>query len=441
MPRKSSKFSSLKKSSRNSRQTVVDIHQYIKQEKEEIIVDVVEWTEENEVFKSNKEELKLEEPKQEELQEEELQINDTVKFSPKTKEIVAEIETLTQNDDSQSTISSSAKDEDSQDAQKGPKKSKQTCEKCGKVFIIVKSFKRHKCDYNCKFCGRKFNVQKRVAEHMKKFHMAELGNSLSKCKICGSLFILKWSLEAHMKTKHSDGKIHNFVCDFDGKIFKNKQDLYRHMKTHMPTVKCEICNAELKPRSINQHLKEVHVVKREFQCDICQKYFKSHSALKMHKKNHNKRFKCELCNKKFSLPSLLNQHQKEVHENPNSFSCQVCDKKFNYKTNLLSHMKTHEKDRAKPFKCPRCDYATDSQERFSKHTKYHLKLDEKYALIKNPLKCTKCPTMCKDKRALRNHIRRVHPSNLLKCDYCGKDFKAKAHLIRHIRGLHLRSVK
>jgi len=52
--------------------------------------------------------------------------------------------------------------------------------------------------------------------------------------------------------------------------------------------------------------------------------------------------------------------------------------------------------------------------------------------MKNPIKCEKCPIFCKNKKALYNHMLKVHPKVLYQCDSCEIKIKTKGHLKMHI---------
>jgi len=175
-----------------------------------------------------------------------------------------------------------------------------------------------------------------------------------KCTIC-NLKLIEARLEFHMKKKHPEGEVKQFECDFDGKIFKHKKHLYRHMLNHLPLVKCQLCDKMLKIKSLNDHLNNVHAADKKFQCKICQKSFKSAQYLNSHARIHNKVHECDICSKVFSFANKLKQHKNEYHKNAKSFECEICDKKFNQKSNLTAHQKTHDKNRPKPFKCQRCN--------------------------------------------------------------------------------------
>ncbi|XP_070497893.1 zinc finger protein 60-like [Chironomus tepperi] len=265
---------------------------------------------------------------------------------------------------------------------------------------------------------------------MKYAHTTEF--DLFNCEICNLKFFRSNILKKHMKKKHPDGQIEQFECDYDGKIFKTKKEFYNHMTCHLPLVECQICHKMLKYRSINDHMKEVHATDKKFHCKVCDKQFKSIQLLSSHEKIQNKKYKCEICNKIVSSKNQLNQHKKYYHENPESFECEICGKKFCQKSNLKSHQKNHTKNRLKSLKCQRCDYATDDKRSFKFHLQFHEKQDKKFAAMKNPLKCEKCPTFCKNKMALYDHMRAVHPKESFQCDLCAKFIKVKSSLRIHI---------
>jgi len=241
-----------------------------------------------------------------------------------------------------------------------------------------------------------------------------------------------------MTEKHPDGQVQQFECDFDGKFFKSKSDLYSHMRSHFSLVECQICHKKLKQFSINAHLKNFHATDKNFQCKICPKRFKSAKYLKLHEKIHNKTHKCDICSRLFSFLCHLKQHKKENHENAKSFKCEICDMNFNQKNVLKAHQKLHDKNRAKSFKCLRCDFATDNKNDFRKHQMFHDRQDQKFATMKNPVKCDKCSKFFKDKENLSYHKNKVHPKVLFQCDLCAKFIKTKTVLKIHFKN-HIKS--
>jgi KRAB domain-containing zinc finger protein len=289
----------------------------------------------------------------------------------------------------------------------------------------------------CKICGKELSNKSTLINHMKAVHPAEC--KIFYCIICNQRFLRNSSMDAHIRKKHPDGQKQQFECDFDGKIFETKALLNSHMQQHLSLVECSICHKMLKRLCIYKHLRDFHALDRKFQCTTCSKQFKSKESLRIHKKSHNKTFECDICKRMFSLKSQLNEHKKNYHDNAGSYACETCENKFNTKQHLKSHQLTHKKDRLKSFKCQQCDFATDFIGNIKAHQKCHERQDQKFASMKNPIKCEKCTNFyCKNKKALRMHIFKVHSTKeRFQCDLCAKLMKTKRGLIYHFT-VHLR---
>jgi hypothetical protein len=315
----------------------------------------------------------------------------------------------------------------------------------------------------CNFCNKEYY---NITDHIKKIHFAEFEDLLISCNFCEMKFFKAQHLGCHESRSHPDKKSRDFICDFDGRIFKSRKAISFHMSNHCLPVKCKFCNAKVKPNYMAYHMTINHDPQRQFKCNFCPKICNTDKNLKKHEKIHNKNFECHICNKKFTIPSILRHHLR-IHNNSRIYACKFCEKKYNWKSNFDAHLKTHDKDRQKkyqcqqcsysgdrkesytnhlkthnknrpkPLKCQRCDYATDMQYNFKNHQKYHERQDIKVAAMKNPLKCEKCPTFHKDKSVLSNHMRNVHRDVLNQCDLCGKYIKYKSDLKNHIL-LHLK---
>ena len=141
----------------------------------------------------------------------------------------------------------------------------------------------------------------------------------------------------------------------------------------------------------------------------------------------------------FSTKGDLNIHIKMRHEKP-GFECEICGEKFNKNFCLQRHKKVHDKNRPKPLKCKRCDFATDIPPSYNTHQKFHENQDKILTTMTNPLKCEKCPKFCRNKQAMRLHLRYVHPEVTFQCDLCGTYVKVKAALKQHLLS-HFRSQK
>ena len=97
-------------------------------------------------------------------------------------------------------------------------------------------------------------------------------------------------------------------------------------------------------------------VKKELNCQICEKKFKTKKTLKTHyhavhdnsAKIHNcniltvhkghKDYKCESCNKSFSAVSSLKIHINTIHQGKNDYKCDSCGKSFSVAQYLKKHI-------------------------------------------------------------------------------------------------------
>jgi KRAB domain-containing zinc finger protein len=301
-----------------------------------------------------------------------------------------------------------------------------TCEKCGRFTMV----KNHKCDTRCKICDKKLTTKSHLIRHMLNVHRAEPGCEFFEYDFCGLRFVRKSFLIKHLKLKHEGGKIEEFQCDYDEKIFTSKSSLYCHMKNcHRAASNCKVCGKVVK--DMKHHIKMMHPVeKTTIACKICNKTFNNKELLTRHLKTHNKQFECRVCKLRYPTAYHLKVHLK-IHDNLLVFQCKICSKSFNYAMSLMIHVKTHEKTREKSHQCEHCDYATDNKQLL----KNHLKVHDKYR-IKN-LKCPKCEFATDTKSVIQRHIE-IHNPHRAKfiCPHCDHKLTSKTNLKIHIARKH-----
>jgi len=148
------------------------------------------------------------------------------------------------------------------------------------------------------------------------------------------------------------------------------------------------------------------------------------------------RIKCKLCDKLFGNHSRLKNHIKYYHENPDRFRCEICGKKFAQLSNFRRHQKVHDPNRSKDLKCTQCDFATDNKIYFKTHLNSHERKNAELAAMENPHKCSKCPSVLRNEKSLRNHMIVVHSKVLYECDICGKQSKYRNNMLSHLKGFH-----
>ena len=107
-----------------------------------------------------------------------------------------------------------------------------------------------------------------------------------------NLILYRSKLKKHERSKHTDGaETRIFECESCEKDFKSK----RYLKIHVD--------------------KFIILKLRPYECLICEATFSCRGNLTKHNESihEKKRFPCSLCEKNFSQKSYLNTHIKTVH--------------------------------------------------------------------------------------------------------------------------------
>ncbi|XP_060070452.1 PR domain zinc finger protein 4-like [Ylistrum balloti] len=190
------------------------------------------------------------------------------------------------------------------------------------------------------------------------------------CYVCGKVFVGRLNLRAHQKLLHADVVKRKWNCNMCEQGFTSSAKLNDHMNIHMGIKPhtCQYCGKRFTDQSnLRQHLLTHSNVKR-FSCTQCGNQFRQKIHLQTHMLTHTgeKNLQCNFCVKKFARESDRKQHQYQ-HTKEKIYQCLECNKIFyklqNYKRHALMH--TGEKNHA----CPKC------QKRF--YTKYHLQRHSK----------------------------------------------------------------
>lgn len=186
------------------------------------------------------------------------------------------------------------------------------CKNCPeKIFTNKYYFRQHlkshkEGPYECHFCGRKYHKKSFLHGHIDRNHIekdfAKKGDYA--CHLCERRYLTDFRLKQHLGIHRLKEK----ACPFCGK-------LTRHLTSHL--------------------LKHEEPAER-FQCDKCEKNYKSEKHLQLHAIVHeNKLFSCQQCGKAFNTPEKVSAHMRNLH-NPNrpTFECSVCHKHFYYRKYL-----------------------------------------------------------------------------------------------------------
>ncbi|XP_027229499.2 zinc finger protein 25 [Penaeus vannamei] len=248
-------------------------------------------------------------------------------------------------------------------------------------------------------------------------------NKNYKCDHCDSVFRQKNNLRRHLKL-HSGHK--PYVCKECGLSFYVQDSLKKHMRTHTgeKPYKCGECNTSFAHSGHLKAHKRTHSGEKPYKCQECGLFFSQAGNLKVHMRVHTgeKPFVCKVCGAAFAISSVFKKH-KLVHTGERPFKCSYCNARFSSNSNLSRHNKTHTGER--PFKCQLCDASFPVKNSLDRHIKSHTG--------ERPYCCEMCGAVFADMSDLTKH-RKTHSSEKpLKCNVCGKGFFSKSQMNIHIR--------
>ncbi|XP_063361934.1 zinc finger protein 436-like [Cydia amplana] len=236
-----------------------------------------------------------------------------------------------------------------------PPKSKpeyQMCEECGKP---VRNLKQHSVLHKpkgerqmfpCKVPGCPkllFTVRGRKY-HYKSTHLG----LRFKCEICSKEVT---NLSAHRLLAHNRAALPH-GCASCGRRFLSRSALATHTTAHTQdhAFECDGCQKKFRSKPfLSRHIRQVHEKERKFQCEFCSKGFFRKSGLNEHLRRHteDRPYKCEECGKAFAWSSTLKSHRL-IHSDEKKFHCQLCDKSFIKAGYLSAHMVSHTKEKRYP---------------------------------------------------------------------------------------------
>ena len=299
---------------------------------------------------------------------------------------------------------------------------------------------------SCGDCEEKFYNIQDLDKHTRAVHGK---NSRSwRCNFCKEPFPDKPSLRSHRLSIHKadltlsnlSGFIKNLPCSYCEKMYKNNNELYRHItRAHTekvslhPEIKmkhsCKECKQQFFDKAaIVDHNAAYHGY--EFKCKICESTFKSRSARSSHTEIIHKDVKhmCERCSKVCKTKPALAEHVKRVHTGGPvfKFPCSQCTKGAQTEKGLETHMENNH--RGKQYLCSFCDAAFSTRMLQSHH--------EKSMHGEKNLSCEYCEMKFSMNHTLQRHIKNVHVKEKDRiCPECGQKFfnldTYRCHVNRH----------
>ena len=289
-----------------------------------------------------------------------------------------------------------------------------------------------------------------------------------KCNFCDfdNSFICKRHLETHIKKQHPNVKKgKKFICKCCGKSYRDKTDLFRHMKN----------NHASEELSNKQSITQTKEVKEEPVSDNSADYNSDEnndndSDFDYDKEIAKRKFKCTQCGDGFSKKRMLELHLKQMHDmvlekngnlvksdavldNENTKShkmiqCKLCEVKSGSHNIHYRHMLNFHPDET--FFCKICpnrhkfaNFATDLPK--DQAMQIHNMIHHGQTDPENPNKvlCTLCTKkkLFVIKKRIKAHVITVHYKEHAKnqCTICGKLFYQPCKLKEHMEKAHLKS--
>ncbi|XP_050398943.1 zinc finger protein ZFAT isoform X1 [Patella vulgata] len=120
---------------------------------------------------------------------------------------------------------------------------------------------------------------------------------------------------------------------------------------------------------------------------------------------------------------------KNISSELSLYMCNICSKVFKTLSHIRLHCLIHTD--LKPFKCPHCEYASNSKGNLYTHMRRHT--GQFYV-------CQKCPFHSVNKSHLIEH-EATHNNTRYLCNLCKKDYNTQKSLVNHIRKYHCDSQK
>ncbi|CAG2173165.1 unnamed protein product [Oppiella nova] len=203
-----------------------------------------------------------------------------------------------------------------------------------------------KRDYRCTHCRCLFPTELKLLNHLSYKH----GMLSFVCHMCGYKTSKKFYLERHMSI-HTDAK--PFQCDECDKFFKTRGILLTHKRqTHSPLKRfsCDLCDYKTSNKNSLTTHRSRHSTQKPFRCDVddCGKYFKTSICLYQHKNvvHSSDRFECIYpeCSRVYHCKKALQQHI-AIHEVVVPYKCGIngCVKNFKEKRSLKRHQQSIHK--------------------------------------------------------------------------------------------------
>lgn len=193
------------------------------------------------------------------------------------------------------------------------------------------------CDWSG--CGKK-GLPSKLKEHARS-HTKE---KMIGCPNCGVLFVNRIKFMDHCLRKQKITEDH-LPCEVCQKVYPTERLLKNHMRIHINTVKCTLCEMSCSsPSNLRTHMKYKHQTDRQFKCEICNHRTKTQADLKDHQSRHTDMLifcNEEGCSFSFKSKTGFETHYDKIHgSNDCRYACHICSSKYKRGSQLTKHLKS-----------------------------------------------------------------------------------------------------
>jgi len=288
-----------------------------------------------------------------------------------------------------------------------------------------KGKKQIKCRYVR--CYVYFKSEQEQQEHEAQAHSLNRKGA-KKCRLCQMTVLVK--MRRHIVAYHKNELISfcKYKCGYYGSM--DELDIHHaqpHKRDEMH--QCIYCGLFFTKYSIPAHVKSKHRSQAIKCTHPCRTFFltkadrNKHIVEKHSKAPINLRHFCIHCKKNLGSKGRLRDHVQNVHKQV-CFMCslQGCSEYFSSQSDLKNHFleKHKEREDAKRFKCPKCNYTSVS--------KGHLQGHILIVHGRDKVSCPQCPKVYKSKLSMDRHLDAVHKQKRMTCNHCNHNVrKLKLH--------------
>ncbi|CAK1548391.1 unnamed protein product [Leptosia nina] len=229
----------------------------------------------------------------------------------------------------------------------------------------------------------------------------------NKCNLCGVQFINSDILKMHNSIIHNVedqcSPPTKYSCHLCSKSFKMRGSLMVHLRVahygfmHKNEIERNEQAGSEKVTESNEDEKPMSYVRndgKQWQCDVCNKFFTTKYFLKKHKRLHTGEtpYACTQCNKTFTFQQSYHKHIL-YHNDDKPHTCNFCGRAFKELSTLHNHQRIHTGE--KPFACETCGKCFRQRVSYLVHRRIHTGA--------MPYKCTACEKNFRYKVSQRTH--------------------------------------